>query len=92
MGCYCYDTIVKAQNFDARLISFSDVSLSDSTLYCDTWFNEYAIELAVKFGSPLLITVINAIVSFFFKISAPWELRYTKNDETTSTFSKLTVL
>ena len=77
MGCFCYDLIIKGQSFEARETTFTDINPKDSSTYCKDWFNEYAIELGVKYGSPAAITVINSLVSITFNIIAPYELRFT---------------
>ena len=52
----------------------------------------WALETAVKNGAPAIIALINVVVSSIFKYTGPFEKQFTLNNETASTFSKLTVL
>ena len=73
-------------------MSFTDLNPNDNEKYCDEWLKIFAIDLGVKYGAPAFISIINIIVSNIFKMIAPFELYYTKNDETASVFTKLTIL
>ena len=77
---------------EAGDILFTDVNPKDTNLYCKTWIEDYVIELSVKYGAPAFISIINAIVNVIFSLIVPFEFGYTKNSETSSMFSKLTVL
>jgi len=92
MGCYCYDLIVKNADFAKTTTTFTDIDPNDEEKYCELWLDSWSKEIAVKYGAPAFIAILNAIVSNIFKKIAPFELFYTKNDETASIFIKLTVL
>lgn len=92
MGCYCYDEVIKNVNYDAVNALFTSINPDDTEKYCDTWFTAFSKDLAVKYGAPAFIAIINIIVSNIFKLVAPFEIYFTKNDETYSVFYKLTTL
>ena len=72
MGCFCYDTIVKKKNLEGRKTTFTDIDENDSEQYCMQWLVSYGTEMAVKYGAPLFIAVLNAVVSLIFKKIAPF--------------------
>jgi len=92
MGCYCFDRIVKQGDVLASSTTFIDIDATNSKPYCETWLRGWLVERLVKYGAPAMIAVINVIVSAIFKYTAPFEKQFTMNDETSSTFAKLTVL
>lgn len=79
-------------NPDFKETTFDDLAPDNDKKYCSQWLTAWAIETAVKTGAPAIIAIINVLVSMIFKYTAPFEKQFTMNDETSSTFSKLTVL
>jgi hypothetical protein len=92
MGCYCYDNIIKKWNPEFASTTFTDIDGTNNKKYCDIWLRAWSLEMLVKYGAPALISVINALVSNLFRYTAPFEKQFTMNDETSSTFVKLTIL
>ena len=65
MHCYCFKQLTKdpASLFD---IDFSDVRIGDTTKYCQQWFISYTKAMTLKYGSPLIIILINMLVPMIF--------------------------
>jgi hypothetical protein len=65
MHCYCFKQLTKdpASLFD---IDFSDVRKDDDSKYCQQWFISYTKAMTLKYGSPLIIILINMLVPMIF--------------------------
>lgn len=92
MGCYCFDNIIKDGDFSFSETTFTDIDSNSTKQYCEIWLHTWLLENLVKYGAPAMIAIINVIVSSIFKYTAPFEKQFTLNEETTSTFAKLTIL
>lgn len=84
MHCFCFEKIFNEADLDARFISFEDLGSDDQI--CNEWFISFLLKQSIKQGAPIIITLINAVVSTLFTVLSPFEKHLTKNDETLSTF------
>ena len=92
MGCYCFNQIVTKVDYKTLDLKFTEINPEDDTKYCNLWATAYATHLAVKYGAPGFIALINIIVSSVFKYMGALGLYFTKTEETSSTFYSLTFL
>jgi hypothetical protein len=80
------------QNTNILKETFTDVDENDQTLHCTNWFNAFGTLTAIKQGAPIIIAVINVVACTIFDLMSSFEKKFTKNDETISTFIKITIL
>ena len=92
MHCYCFDQMFNKMNKDTLNIDFTDIDATDDKKHCTDWFNAFAVLTAVKQGAPIIIAVINVVACTIFDLMSEFEKKYTKNDQTLSTFIKITIL
>jgi hypothetical protein len=67
-------------------ISFTDQKASDSTPYCKEWSIAYFTVAALKYGSPIIISIINLLVIIVFDLLGDFQKSPTLNQRTISTF------
>lgn len=92
MHCYCFNEMFKKYNRNTIDITFTDIDENDEVLHCKDWFTAYSYSTAIKQGAPIIISIINVLASTIFSILGEFEKKYTKNDQTMSTFIKITIL
>lgn len=87
MHCYCYDGMLKAlktrdwAEFTKFLAtSFAEVKPGDDTKYCGLWWDSFTLTSSVKFGAPMIVVIINVLVTKVFEVLAKFEKHYTKGD------------
>lgn len=73
-------------------ISFADVAPGDKTEYCRGWFWAYSEAMALKYGAPMVIVIINSVVPIIFDLLGKFEGHKTKTEETLRTFEKVTLM
>jgi hypothetical protein len=73
-------------------IKFDDIKPGDNTLYCNEWFIAFSTTQALKYGAPIVIAVINFIVTVIFDHLGDFQKSPSVNDRTQSTFQKLTII
>ena len=88
MHCYCFSQLKKAKgNVNTVFaIKFEDVKTGDLNHYCKGWFWAYSEAMALKFGAPMVIVIINALVPLIFDLLSKFERHKTKTEETLQTF------
>ena len=91
MGCYCLQEMKKHPTHFMK-IDFSDINSKDQTLYCEQWFYAYGTQNLIKYGSPVVIAVINLLVTLIFDGLGDFMKSPTVNQRTSSTFKKITVI
>jgi len=47
-------------------IDFSDVKPGDTEKYCKSWSKAYLKAMSLKYGSPMIIIIINMLVPMIF--------------------------
>jgi hypothetical protein len=93
MHCYCFAKLKEAKGDINKVfgISFTDVAPGD-TEYCRGWFWAYSEAMALKYGAPMVIVIINSLVPIIFDLLTRFESHKTKTEETLRTFEKVTLM
>ena len=95
MHCYCYDEFFNNRNKDIRDIQFTDTGVDDvnkDSLYCNEWFKSFVSIRFLQTAAPNVISAINIAATLIFQYMSSYQKHYTLNDETMSTFKKITFL
>ncbi len=92
MYCFCFQQIIQAQNNLNLYIKFTDINPTDTKLYCNEMIQNLLLSKTLQYGYPILVSIINIIVCTITIFLSNFEKRYTKNEQTVSIFSKITVL
>jgi len=75
---------------------FDDVASGDETLYCQEWAIALASSVALEYGAPAVIIIINQCVPMIFQWLAELEsskiIDFNKNNEILGAFRKITIL
>lgn len=77
-------------------IKFDDLAPGDETLHCQEWAIALASSIALEYGAPAVIIIINQCVPIIFQWLAELEsskiIDFNKNDEILGAFRKITIL
>lgn len=94
MHCFCFSKLKAAKGDMIKVfgISFADVAPGDKTEYCRGWFWAYSEAMALKYGAPMVIVIINSVVPIIFDLLTGFEGHKTKTEETLRTFEKVTLM
>jgi len=86
MHCFCMDSLKKDSSATLKL------EFANGEMYCREWAISYGLMTVLKFGAPMVITIINLTLCTIFHKLVNFEKRYTLNDQTMSVFIKITYL
>lgn len=91
MNCFCQYQKDKSYT-DSFQYTFVDVNPADDTKYCLDIFAVEAKQLAVVYGSSLMIVFINALICYIFERISYFEKHHTQNGETEYQFKKIVIM
>ena len=80
MHCFCFAKFKEAKGDINKVfgISFTNIAPGDTTKYCQGWFWAYSEAMALKYGAPMVIVIINSVVPIIFDLLTRFESHKTK--------------
>ena len=82
MNCYCFDNVVKSNNYNNMFMSFSDVNSTETRQICYPWYQSYFQQTSLEYGIPVLLVFINMVACTVFEALGPFGKFYSVSDQT----------